>query len=226
VNRLRRVLRRDREAGVSITEMIVTMALLSVATTLMLVLVVTVSRAFTHERTATDNAMVASNGMNELTRVIRSGTSLQLTGVDPLQPPFVVAGKNSIELYAYIDTGATNPRPIKVRFDVDGQGRVRETRWQAANTKSPWTFSTTPSSRTIARSVPAGSPQLFQYFNTAGDELAVPSTGTLTAANRELVAAVKINLTVQSDTTSRVDPVELQNTVGIPNLGVSRVIRP
>jgi hypothetical protein len=223
VTRVRQVLREDRDTGASITEMIVTMALLSVVTTLILTMVVSVSRSFTHERTATDNAMNASNGMNELTRVVRSGTSLQLSGVVDQQPPFVSAGKNSVVMYVYIDADSANPRPLKVQFSVDAQGRVRETRWLATTSKSPWSFSTSSTARTIARSVPTGAPQLFRYFDASGNELAVPGSGTLTADQIDLVASVQISLTVQSDTSSRVDPVTLQNSVGIPNLGVSRI---
>lgn len=223
MKRLRALLGQRGDAGVTITELIVTMALLSVVTTLILVMVTTVARSFTHERTATDNAMNASNGMNELTRVVRSGTSLQLTGVVEQQPPFVSAGTNSVLMYVYIDADSANPRPLKVQFSVDAQGRVRETRWLATTTKSPWTFSTTSTVRTIARSVPAGAPQLFRYYDAGGNELVVPDTGTLSSAQVDLVASVQISLTVQSDTSSRVDPVTLQNTVGIPNLGVSRI---
>lgn len=218
-----RALRDRGDAGVTLTELIVTMALLSVVTTLILVMVTSVARNFTHERTATDNAMNASNGMNELTRVIRSGTSLQLTGVVEQQPPFISAGTNSVLMYVYIDADSANPRPLKVQFSIDSSGRVRETRWLATTSKSPWTFSTSSSVRTIARSVPAGAPQLFRYFDAGGNELVVPNTGTLTAAQIDLVASVQISLTVQSDTSSRVAPVTLQNTVGIPNLGVSRI---
>lgn len=215
---------RSRDSGVSLPELIITMALLGLLTTIVMLLVTHLSSAFSHERSTNDNAMTASNGMNELTRVIRAGTGLRLTGASVDAPVFVSAAKNSVVLYAYIDAESTDPRPLKVQFSVDTAGRVRETRWLATTTETPWAFSPAAvSTRTIAHAVPAGASPLFRYFTATGGELTVPPAGTLTDADLKLVAAVRINLTVQTDPSGRVDPVELRNTVSIPNLGVSRI---
>ncbi|GIG35116.1 PilW family protein [Cellulomonas pakistanensis] len=218
--------RRPRgDAGVSLPELLVTMALLGLLTAIVMTLVATSSRSFTRDRAATESAMTASTGMNELTRVIRSGTTLRPTGVSQDAPVFLDARANALTIYAYIDTSSSSPRPMQARFSIDGQRRVVETRWLATTSASPWSFQSSPSSsRPIARSVPTGAPALFRYFDAEGDELVPPANGSnMSEADRRLVAAVQIHLTVQADGTGRADAVEMQNTVSIPNLGISRI---
>lgn len=217
--------RRPRgESGATLPELLVTMMLIGLFSAMVLGLVVSVTRTFTRERAATDSSNIASNGMNELTRMVRAGTGLLVTG--PTQAPvFIEAAPRTATLYSYIDAQSSAPRPLKVQFSVDAQGRLIERRWAATTTKEPWAFTTTPSStRTVATSVVPGTAVLFSYFTAAGAP--IPGTaggGVLTLAEREQVAAVRIHLTVQADTTGRADPVALRNTVSIPNLGISRV---
>lgn len=207
----------------SLPELLVTMMLLGLFSALVLGLVTSVTRTFTRERAATDSSSIASNGMNELTRMVRAGTGLLVTGGSQA-PVFLEAGPRTATLYSYIDTSSSSPRPLKVQFQVDGQGRLIETRWAATSAKEPWTFSTTASStRTIATSVVAGTQNLFTYYKADGTLLPFAADGKLSAADREVVAAVRIQLTVQTDVSGRADPVMLRNTVSIPNLGISRV---
>lgn len=222
LRRMQRV-RRSGDAGVSLPELLVTMMLLGLFSALVLGLVTSVTRTFTRERAATDSSMIASNGMNELTRMVRAGTSLLVTG-GTQAPVFIDAGPRTATLYSYIDTNSKNPRPVKVQFRVDDQGRLLESRWLATSTAEPWTFKANPdSTRTVATSVIAGKQDLFTYFNAAGGVLPYANDGKLTLTNREAVAAVRIQLTVQTDPAGRADPVMLRNTVSIPNLGISRV---
>lgn len=219
-----RRLRDSRDAGVTLPELLVTMMLLGLLSAIALALVTSVTRSFTDERAATDNTMVASNGMNELTRVVRSGTALELPGVATQAPVFLDARPMTAVLYVYIDADSAAPRPMKVQFTIDGQGRLRETRWLATSTDAPWTFATSAQpTRTVATSVSTTAGALFRYFDAEGHELVVPVTGALTAAQREEIAAVRISLTVQSSASGRTEPVELRNTVSLPNLGISRI---
>lgn len=211
------------EAGFSLPEVMVAMTLLGLVLSLVLGLVTTFLPTFTREREAGTSTMVAAAGMNELTRVIRSGTGLQVAGAAGTSPVFVEAAATSMTLYAFIDTDSADPRPVKVRFAIDGQRRLVERRWQATTTDSPWAFETgTPADRTIARSIPTDAPALFTYLDENGAVIAVPSGG-FTPAQLRGIAAVQVTLQVQADTTARADPVTLQNAVGIPNLGKSRI---
>lgn len=213
--------------GLGLPELIVSIMLLALLSALVLGLFTTVTRTTTRDRAATDSTNVASIGMDELTRVIRSGTELRLAGGGAADAPvFITATQNQLKLYAYIDTSSAAAVPVKIAFSIDAGGRLIETRWLATTTSSPWSFvadSAPSSSRTVARSIPAGAAPLFRYYDAAGAELAVPAVGGFTTAQLQAIAAVRVQLTVQADLTSRADPVTMRNTVGIPNLGISRV---
>ena len=223
MSRLRRAARRHDE-GVTLPELIVTMMLLAIVTTLVMTFVIAMSRTFTRDREQSDSANVGSVGMNEVSRVIRSATELRTTaGGSTAEPAIIEAGPNTLTLYSYIDSGTATVKPMKVQFLIDGQRRLVEKRWVATNTSSPWSFGSTASStRTVARSIPTTAGALFTYLDK--NSVVLPfSSGLLSATNRQNVAAVDVRLTVQSDLTQRADPVELRSTVGIPNLGKTRV---
>lgn len=218
--------RRAGDGGFGLPELIVTVVLLGMMMSLVVGVVVSISRTFTRDRAASDSTMVAAVGMNELTRVLRAGTELAVAGGGATNAPvFVSAEANAVTFYSFIDTDAAAATPVKVRFSIDAQRRLIETRWAATTTDDPWAFvadGSPTSSRTIARSIPAGSPALFTYLDVNSAPIAIPATG-FTEDQRRLIAAVRITLRVQADTTGRAEPVTLQNAIGIPNLGISRV---
>ena len=193
----------------------------------------TFTRKLTEDNAATTNTNVAAVGMDELTRVIRSATSIPVVNADDL-PPFEYANKERLIMYAFIDTNSAVPKPVKVQFEVHPTSRdLIETRW-AAHPKpgypNYWEFDTTPqSSRVIARKIVApatGEPFLFNYqeigTDLLPDDMVIPPTG-ITAANRLKIAVVEVTIKVQFDITNRADPVTMTNQVGIPNLGISRL---
>lgn len=215
------------ERGLTLPELLVTMFLLSMITALMVGTISGFSQAFTRDRSASDSTMVANTAMRELTRVVRSGTELRLSGGGSSNAPvFIDARPNALTMYAFVDASAAAPRPIRVRFEIDAQRRLIETRWAVTNAASPWTFaamSSPYSSRPVARFIPTTAGPLFEYLNKDGVPLVMPASGTLTAAQIKDVAAVRVTVTVQGDMTGRAEPVTVQNAVGIPNLGISRV---
>lgn len=225
-----RVLRRLRgaqdDAGMSIPELLVTMFIMAMITTMIVGLVSSFSSTFTRDRAATDSTAVAAAGMKEVTRVVRSGTELQVAGGGTTNAPvFLEATANALTMHAFIDTDAVDPEPVKVRFAIDASRRVVETRWAATTSTKPWAFAAVgaPTSvRPVARFVPAGADPLFTYLDANNQPLTIPSGGFSTEQLRS-IAAVQITLTVQADTTGRAEAVELQNAVGLPNRGISRV---
>lgn len=224
VRRVRTARRSD--SGLTIPELLVTMFLLSMITVLMVGLVAAFSQTFTRDRAASDSTMVASAGMKEVTRIVRSGTELRLTGGGVVSAPvFVDARENDLTLYAFIDTNAASPRPIKVRFSIDGNRRLIETRWRTTNAVAPWSFAAVgspSSSRPVARFVPTDAEPIFRYLDAGNQVMPVP-TGGFTTEQLRTIAAVQVTLTVQADAAGRADRVVMQNSVGIPNRGISRV---
>jgi len=217
---------RTDESGFSLPEMIVTVVLVGMMMSLIIGVVTSISRTFTKDRESSESTVVAAIGMSELTRVLRAGTELAIVGGGATNAPvFISADANDVTFYSYIDTDATVSKPVKVRFWIDTQRRLIETRWNATTTDDPWAFAAVgspSSSRTIARSIPVGSPALFTYLDAAGLPMTIPGTG-FTETQRRAIAAVQVTLRVQADINGRAKPVTMQNAVGIPNLGISRV---
>ncbi|QEE60602.1 type II secretion system protein [Salinibacterium sp. dk2585] len=224
------------ERGMGMPELIVAMSLFAILMTLVLTTVVSFSRAMTQDTAANDSANIGAIGMNELTRVIRSGTTVPLPSSTTPLPVFVEAKRESVTLHAFIDTSAATPKPVKVRFAVEPSTRdLVETRWDAYPTPgnpSYWSFSATPSfERVVARKIiapTAAERPLFSYYrinDTTKVEEQVPlsATGALTEAEKLRVVAVEVTMKVQADETERAAPVTIVNRVGLPNLGVSRL---
>ena len=232
---IRRVLsagKRD-EGGLGLIEFVVAIALFAVLATMIMMTFTSFGQALSKDKVSTANTDIAAVGMNELTRVIRSATSIPVLNADDL-PAFAYAHKEKVILYAYIDTNSAAPAPVKVQFEVKATTReLVETRWAAhpkAGNPSYWEFDTTPQSvRVIARKivVPTGTQDPMFVYQSIGtdllpDDMTVPTTG-ISAANLKLIAVVKVTVKVQSDPGSRAAPVTITNQVGIPNLGISRL---
>ena len=223
---------RTGQAGISLPELLVAMALAAVVMTLVVTFFATVSRTLSREASASSNTETASLGMRELTRVLRSGTEIMVKD-SPNLPVFLAASAREVTLHGFLDTDAALPKPLRVNFRVTAAGELIETRWAAVPVNLTfWEFSpTVESQRVIIRGV-AGTEPVLRYFSAAGTELvpatittapgALPVTGLSSAQLREVVA-VEIRLSVQTDPSGRADPIEMLNTVGIPNLGISRV---
>lgn len=234
------------DGGFTLAEMMVTVMLIGLLATMVAALVINASRSFTLDRAANDNTAIASNGMNELTRVIRAGTETRVSASEPLNNPvFLAIGKESMTLRAYLDTDSANPQPIVVRFQVDADRKLYEKRWKANASSEPyWTFQNLPgglsgpysaassfwtnpaSDRLIAQMITpqaAGQPAVFTYFTKDGVEVDPGAAGVVDKTVLRTIASVTVTLSVQTDLTTRADPVVIQNSVGIPNLGISRV---
>jgi prepilin-type N-terminal cleavage/methylation domain-containing protein len=216
------------DAGFSLPELLVTILVFGIVGTMVVTFFTNVTRSFTEDRAASDSINIAAIGMDELTRVIRSGTEIEVQGQTLNNPVFVSAKNEDVTLYAFLDTNSANPKPVKVRFYVDTNRILKETRWDAYVVNAKYfSFNTAATStRDIARLItPRVAPDLylFTYYKADGTQLVVPTTGTFTTAQLRSIVAVKVTMTVQADLTERANPVRLENTVGIPNLGVSRV---
>jgi len=225
-------LRRD-ESGMTLIELSVTIFVLGVLGTIVVGLFVNISTTLTRDRAAMDSTSIASVGMNEVTKIVRAGTEIRVAGLTLNDPVFVTAKTEEMTINSYLADSSTGVlSPVKVQLTINPTTRdLVETRWSSTkNSAGYWIFDPTPGApRTIARSMAtvtpplaAGQKYLFTYYDASGVELVVPAGG-LTESQRRAVAAVQVTVTVQADQTGRSKPVTLQNTVGMPNLGVSRV---
>jgi prepilin-type N-terminal cleavage/methylation domain-containing protein len=213
------------EQGLSLVELLVSMLVLGIVTAVVTGLYVSTMRNVTYAQNLSANTRSVSNGMNEMARVIRAATDNPVPGVTLSAPALEKAKDESVTFYAYVNLGttlATQP-PIKVELSLDANRRLVETKYAAVSVASGYyAFSSSPeSSRLLTETIaPATTPSLFSYLKSDGTAI-VPSAGGLTAAERRLITAVQISITVTNGSTDARTWVTLQNTVGMPNRGLS-----
>lgn len=214
--------------GMTLIELVVAMGIFGILLTLVVSMFVSSSRSFSDQSGALDNSRMASTSMNEVTRIIRAGTEIPRPNSADNRPVFTHAGAEKIDMHSFIDAGnSVDPAPVRVELQRNANNELVETRWEGYHdVPAYWEFrSTSNYARTIARSLmPADtSAPLFRYYDKNGAILTPPAGGTLTLAQRRNIASVRVSMQVQADASGRVEPVQIQNMVGLPNLGVARV---
>jgi type II secretory pathway pseudopilin PulG len=228
--------REHAEAGVTVLEMLVAVAVFSVVIALISNLYVSTTRALTVAQTTNQNTRQVSNAMNESTRMLRAGTDNPVQGQSLNDPAFVSATNETVVLYAYVNLTGSTQKPIMVRLSVDPTTRrLIETIWPATDLGNGyWSFpavTSTPSNvRTLAQVVSphaSGAPWTFTYLDANNNAIATSSgtlaTGAVAATSLATIAAVQVTLTIQPSLINATHPVTLQNTVGLPNLGLNRI---
>jgi prepilin-type N-terminal cleavage/methylation domain-containing protein len=221
-----RVVRDER--GMSLPELLVAMAIFAILATVMVSMFTGFSRSFSSDRSAGESTGIASTAMKELTRVIRAGTEIAVTGSEGGNDPvFATASDDTMELRSILDTDAVSPVPVQVLFSVDAENRLIEERWTGTPSAHSWVFPAAQASyrRTVAHSlVPREQREhpLFAYLDASGETIPLVA-GSVPVQKLRMIAAVQVTLSVRASARTDVDPVVLQNSVGIPNLGVSRV---
>jgi prepilin-type N-terminal cleavage/methylation domain-containing protein len=215
------------ERGVSLPELLVAVSVFAILATVIVTMFTGFSRSFSADRSTSESTSVAATAMKEITRVIRAGTELPVSGSPLNDPVFASASDDGLEMRAFVDTDAVVPAPVLVRFHVDADARLIEERWNATKAAGYWTFPATgaPYARTIAHSLVPGVQSerpLFSYLDASGQPIPLVS-GAVPVPDLRRIAAVQVTLSVRASARPDVQPVVLQNSVGIPNLGISRV---
>jgi len=204
------------DAGFTLAELLVTMMLLGLFTSITLATVLQTSRAVTQESTRLDSLGIATVAMNDLTKTIRAAAEIQVAGTANL-PAFAAVGPESMTLYANL-----GPVPSKIAYTIDGSRELIKQRTEADPSSRPyWTFPTTATTTTVARKIPsATTPPLFTYYD--GDGNVVAPTGSTDPAVLLTIESVSISLTVQANGIAGVPAVTIQNKVAMPNLGIAK----
>ncbi len=205
-----------RDDGMTLPELLVTMFLVAMIGVLVASLFTSITRTLTRDRAANDSIGSASVAMDQLSRVLRATTDINVAGGGT--QGLVGASGKSLTVYSYVDTQSDDIRPLKVTYELTAAGELRESRWKGTKSGTDtWSFPTkATSSRVIARDVvESGGTPLFTYLYLEGEGLL--RTSSPTSAQRAATRAVEVNIYVQADETERAEPVQLVNTIGMPN---------
>ena len=218
---------RADERGLGLVELLVTMVLLVIVGAIVTGLYSSTMRTLSNGQILDGNTRQAANGMNEVSRVIRAATANPVLNQTLSDPALVAASSESVTLYAYVNLASSAQQPMKYQLSLDASRRLVETQWTSYVTAGGYfLFNTTPvSTRIMAGTIATaatGRPFLFTYVLPNGTVLPVPTVGTFTSTQLASIAAVKVTMTLQNNLANTKSAVTLVNTVGMPNLGLSR----
>jgi prepilin-type N-terminal cleavage/methylation domain-containing protein len=217
------------DAGLTLVELVVTMAVGSIVLAAVGVVFVGVMRTVSTVNTTTNVTADARIGMESLTRGLR--TAVKPKGENSA---VLVAKPDEVQVYSSLNRPGdptTDPIPTKVSFSWSSTTKClnQTTVKGAANTGSdnatrPFVWTATPETKCVLRT--SSSPS-FEYFTTgviatgspatAVPPLATPTSG-LTLADRNTVVSIGMRLTVDDPSTTSDHPVPVTDRVTLPNV--------
>ncbi|MFJ8896144.1 type II secretion system protein J [Leifsonia sp. NPDC102414] len=214
------------DSGFTIAEFLIAIAIFGLVLAAVAGFFMTATKSFSLNQSVGGNAKTASNGMNEVSRILRAATENPVSGQSLNDPAFSSATGESVTVYAYVNLASSAELPVKVTFSLDANRNLIETKYNAyALSPGYWGFSTVASStRNLGGAVvtrTGSNPFLFTYLDVNNQPIAIP-TGGYTTSNLRSIAAVRVTLTVGKSATGDSSNVTLQNTVGLPNLPLAR----
>lgn len=219
---LRARVARSNDAGLTLIELLVAIALTTVVMGLAVSLFVTGTHSVSLAQSIDGGTRQASNGMNQVARMIRAATpdpwANPVPGGQQADPAIVAAAAQSITFYAYVNLSG-GEAPVMVTYDATS-GTLVETQYAATTTVAgvnghwDFTYPTATASRKLCNSIPSTS-TVFRYFDKTGAEL-LPANLTTWQA-RATIASVQVTITIQP--TGAASAVTLTNTIGMANIG-------
>ncbi|TXK19150.1 type II secretion system protein [Homoserinibacter sp. GY 40078] len=224
VSELVRVLRNGRmrdDAGITLVEALVVMVLSTLLMSITVTFFVNVSQHTIRAEGLRRSTADASNIMNVVSTSIRAAVR-NAVATSPNPDPAIVAGSTtSVTVITYTDAGPSFETPLRLRYRVDGEGRMIEDQWQASVVNGYAVFpsmTTAPNSTRVLGNVvvnTSGEP-LFRYYSVTGSQLG--TGGTLSSSERAAVTTVRFNVRVRASNSHEV--VVLDNTIGMPNMNL------
>ncbi len=203
------------------TELLVTMMISGIVLAAVGTMFINIALVTNNSNRTIQRNGIATNIMDAVTQVVRTAANNAVsTSVDP-DPALVAATASSLTIYSFVNTNPTLPGPTKVRFTFDGQGNLVEERWVGTKSGSYWVFTGGATTRTVGGPVEnvTGTPAFFTYLDASGAPI-TPGGSGLTLTQRKLVATITVRVRITNLPTTGSAPVELTNTIGMPNLHI------
>ncbi len=206
----------SNDNGFTLVELLTTMVLLGIVLSIATLAMSSAANSYVDQKTYSDTLRLNTSAMNTMTKTIRGGTEIKGLNADNL-PAFKTAQSGEVEIFV-----AKSERPELVRFFVNDQNQLaRQVTPADENSTAPyWEFPDAPvSTDIIAYTVPPDeADNIFTYFDSNDEEIDI-STGSTQGTQLSRIRSVRIDLTIDVDP-DQATPVEIVNTVVLPNLGV------
>jgi prepilin-type N-terminal cleavage/methylation domain-containing protein len=216
INRLRTRTERG-DQGFTMMEMVVTVLLFGMLSSVMTVFVSGVLRTTRHTNSQQYDLLNARNAMDAMTRTLRSAVDVNTS---PVTPAFVSATPTSVSFYAAngTDNGAlTNTGPTLVTYSINttnntlveqstpattnAVGSATPYSWNSANMRTrviaSGVVNPQPARSDVTGPQTSGGP-VFIYFDYSGAAVPVDGSGAVTTAGLPLIQQVEIWLTLRT----------------------------
>lgn len=205
------------EDGISLTELIVAMGLLSVVMVMIYGTMASGANAVNGTEQRLINLGEARLVMGTASKDIRTATRLTADTV-----PFLVADTHEIRFYANLNP-TTGPKLVRIYVDADTQLVEEITDPDSSSIPPAYTYNNNPPRRRFVGQFVANgaSDPIFVYKDADGNALGpLP----LSQAKRNQVRSVEISLSIRKSTNLSVAATTLVNEVRLPNLGYTAVV--
>lgn len=199
------------DSGFTLAELAVSMTVFSLLMVFTTSMTIQSHRLFRENMLREDSAQTASLVMSELTKTIRSAVP---NGPAGSQVAFVAATATSITFTSALSATATGQTRKRIYLNGGGVLQVETTLPDTASTDPNYTYATNRglvTSPIAGRLVDTGT--LFAYLLNDATTVTSPTTGQLAT-----ISGVQITLSVNQDTTNKIDPTVLYSLVQPYNL--------
>jgi len=212
---------RGDEAGLSMTELLVAAMLTSVMLVMVGTMFIQTLRLTTAATQTRNSNGVASSMSNGITSVLRTATTRAVSGTEIPEPAIVSGTRNSLTIYAYSDTIAATPAPVKVTYWIDSAGVLWEKRCAGTASGGFWTYGGcgTGVDRRLGDGLQnSASDTLFGYRSGDGNIIVI-GNNPLSDAQRATVGSITVTVKVKAPGSTN-DAVVIASTVVLRNLGL------
>jgi Tfp pilus assembly protein PilW len=215
--------RRHDDAGLSLTELLITMLVMSIIIVACTTLAIGFQRTNSSNVVRQDQIDVARSASEALSKTIRAAvkpSQLTTTCTACVQDAFIQAGATFVQFYANVNNTGNSVGPSRVTYAVTTAGPntgdlvesvQRPDSNQPGASGYVYCDALAPSAtveckdrlttRTVARRVVTSAGPLFSYYDVGGLQMVPPTGGTLAAADLDRVLSIELAVRVQNDAT-------------------------